>query len=153
LSITEKYTSQRSGLRERRRPESPKLKEPSVTETWLPEERLELWEIKLFCERLVFHLTVIVDCVHGSISFNSIFRVSFFWRCNIRAIIRFQYLEKGEALIFYTNNKNEWLSFFTTFRRNVAVCMHTDCSRNNCFSVLIIYRKERQVIMKYFELI
>ncbi|XP_033751700.1 nucleosome-remodeling factor subunit BPTF-like [Pecten maximus] len=48
----EKYTPQRSGLRERRRAESPKQTEPSVTETWTPEEELELWEIKQFGEKL-----------------------------------------------------------------------------------------------------
>ncbi|XP_052262825.1 nucleosome-remodeling factor subunit BPTF-like isoform X2 [Dreissena polymorpha] len=48
----EKYTPQRSGLRERKRPESPKLTEPSVTEKWVPEEKIELWEIKLFGEKV-----------------------------------------------------------------------------------------------------
>ncbi|XP_050394423.2 nucleosome-remodeling factor subunit BPTF [Patella vulgata] len=48
----EKYTPQRSGLRERKRAESPKLTEPSVTEDWVPEETLELWEIKQFGEKL-----------------------------------------------------------------------------------------------------
>jgi nucleosome-remodeling factor subunit BPTF len=47
----EKYTPQRSGLRERRRPESPKQKEPTVSEVWLAEEQLELWQIKQFCEK------------------------------------------------------------------------------------------------------
>ena len=51
FGATEKYTPQRSGLRERKRPESPKIKEPSVTEAWVPEEELELWEIKLFGEK------------------------------------------------------------------------------------------------------
>ena len=49
--LTEKYTPQRKGLRERKRPESPKQKEPSVTEHWIPEEELDLWEIKLFGEK------------------------------------------------------------------------------------------------------
>ncbi|XP_022313989.2 nucleosome-remodeling factor subunit BPTF-like isoform X2 [Crassostrea virginica] len=48
----EKYTPQRSGLRERKRAESPKQTEPSVTEEWTPEEELELWEIKQFGEKL-----------------------------------------------------------------------------------------------------
>ncbi|XP_061191322.1 nucleosome-remodeling factor subunit BPTF-like isoform X2 [Saccostrea echinata] len=48
----EKYTPQRSGLRERKRAESPKQTEPSVTEHWTPEEELELWEIKQFGEKL-----------------------------------------------------------------------------------------------------
>ncbi|XP_064622398.1 nucleosome-remodeling factor subunit BPTF-like isoform X2 [Lineus longissimus] len=47
-----KYTPIRSGLRERKRPESPKQTEPSVTEQWIPEERLELWEIKQFGEKV-----------------------------------------------------------------------------------------------------
>lgn len=49
--FTEKYTPQRSGLRERKRAESPKQTEPSVTEEWTPEEELELWEIKQFGEK------------------------------------------------------------------------------------------------------
>ncbi|KAL3875950.1 hypothetical protein ACJMK2_033849 [Sinanodonta woodiana] len=48
----EKYTPQRSGLRERKKAESPKLTEPSVTERWTPEEELELWEIKQFGEKV-----------------------------------------------------------------------------------------------------
>lgn len=51
LCVAEKYTPQRSGLRERKRPDSPKLTEPSVTETWRAEEMLELWEIKMFGEK------------------------------------------------------------------------------------------------------
>jgi hypothetical protein len=49
--IAEKYTPQRSGLRERRRAESPKQKEPTVKELWLPEEQLDLWQIKQFSEK------------------------------------------------------------------------------------------------------
>lgn len=48
----EKYTPQRLGLRERKRADSPKQTEPSVTEEWTPEEELELWEIKQFGEKL-----------------------------------------------------------------------------------------------------
>ncbi|XP_053392915.1 nucleosome-remodeling factor subunit BPTF-like [Mercenaria mercenaria] len=48
----EKYTPQRSGLRERKRADSPRQTEPSVTETWVPEEVLELWEIKMFGEKV-----------------------------------------------------------------------------------------------------
>lgn len=51
INITEKYTPQRSGLRERKRVESPRQTEPSVTETWVPEEELELWEIRQFGEK------------------------------------------------------------------------------------------------------
>lgn len=49
--LVEKHTPGRSGLRERRRAESPKLKEPTVTEVWLPEEQLELWQIKSFTDK------------------------------------------------------------------------------------------------------
>lgn len=49
--FVEKYTPQRSGLRERKRAESPRLTEPSVTEKWMPEESMELWEIKMFGEK------------------------------------------------------------------------------------------------------
>ncbi|XP_054160935.1 nucleosome-remodeling factor subunit BPTF-like [Oppia nitens] len=48
----EKSTPIRSGLRERRRPESPKMRGPSVTECWVPEEELELWEIRQFGEKV-----------------------------------------------------------------------------------------------------
>ncbi|KAH9489881.1 hypothetical protein Btru_044487 [Bulinus truncatus] len=48
----EKYTPQRSGLRERKRIEAVRQTEPSVTEVWVPEEVLELWEIKQFGEKL-----------------------------------------------------------------------------------------------------
>lgn len=51
LMYVEKYTPQRSGLRERKRADSPKQTEPSVTEQWTPEEELELWEIKQFGEK------------------------------------------------------------------------------------------------------
>ena len=51
--ITEKYTSQRSGLRERKRIEPARPTEPSVTEVWIPEEVLELWEIKQFGDKYV----------------------------------------------------------------------------------------------------
>lgn len=45
-----KSTPQRSGLRERRRPESPENKLPTVSENWVPEEDLDLWEIREFGE-------------------------------------------------------------------------------------------------------
>jgi len=54
FKILEKSTPIRSGLRERRRPESPVLKGPSVTECWVPEEDLELWEIRQFGEKVNF---------------------------------------------------------------------------------------------------
>ncbi|GAB0089853.1 nucleosome-remodeling factor subunit NURF301 [Sergentomyia squamirostris] len=44
-------TSIRSGLRKRKRAESPQQTEPQVTEEWVDEEKLELWEIKLYGER------------------------------------------------------------------------------------------------------
>jgi nucleosome-remodeling factor subunit BPTF len=50
-------TSIRSGLRKRKRAESPQSTEPQVTEEWVDEERLELWEIKQYGDRyaLNFH--------------------------------------------------------------------------------------------------
>ncbi|GFQ93826.1 nucleosome-remodeling factor subunit NURF301, partial [Trichonephila clavata] len=47
-----KSTPQRSGLRERRRPESPENRLPTVTESWVPEEDLDLWEIREFGEMI-----------------------------------------------------------------------------------------------------
>ncbi|XP_067647631.1 nucleosome-remodeling factor subunit NURF301 isoform X2 [Eurosta solidaginis] len=44
-------TSIRSGLRKRKRAESPQPTEPQVSEEWVEEEKLELWEIKLMGER------------------------------------------------------------------------------------------------------
>lgn len=45
-------TPNRSGLRERRRPESPQVKGPIMTETWVNEEEIELWEIRQFSEKI-----------------------------------------------------------------------------------------------------
>ncbi|KAL3268250.1 hypothetical protein HHI36_007374 [Cryptolaemus montrouzieri] len=47
-----KVTSIRSGLRKRKRPESPQSTNPQVTEEWVDEEKLELWEIKLYGDKL-----------------------------------------------------------------------------------------------------
>ncbi|CAD7006089.1 nucleosome-remodeling factor subunit NURF301 [Ceratitis capitata] len=44
-------TSIRSGLRKRKRAESPQPTEPQISEEWVEEEKLELWEIKLMGER------------------------------------------------------------------------------------------------------
>ncbi|XP_055707432.1 nucleosome-remodeling factor subunit NURF301 isoform X3 [Phlebotomus papatasi] len=44
-------TSIRSGLRKRKRAESPQHTEPQVTEEWVDEEKLELWEIKQYGEK------------------------------------------------------------------------------------------------------
>uniref|UniRef100_A0A1L8DWQ1 Putative nucleosome remodeling factor subunit n=1 Tax=Nyssomyia neivai TaxID=330878 RepID=A0A1L8DWQ1_9DIPT len=44
-------TSIRSGLRKRKRAESPQQTEPQVTEEWVDEEKLDLWEIKQYGER------------------------------------------------------------------------------------------------------
>ncbi|XP_071445006.1 nucleosome-remodeling factor subunit NURF301 isoform X3 [Hetaerina americana] len=46
-----RVTSHRLGLRKRKRAESPQSTEPQVTEEWVDEERLELWEIKQYGER------------------------------------------------------------------------------------------------------
>ncbi|XP_011646534.1 nucleosome-remodeling factor subunit NURF301 isoform X3 [Pogonomyrmex barbatus] len=45
-------TSIRSGLRKRKRPESPQSTEPQVSEEWVDEDKLELWEIKQYGDRL-----------------------------------------------------------------------------------------------------
>ncbi|CAO1383722.1 unnamed protein product [Diamesa hyperborea] len=42
----------RSGLRKRKRAESPQQTEPQVTEEWVDEDKLELWEIKQYGEKL-----------------------------------------------------------------------------------------------------
>ena len=47
----EGYTPSRLGLRERRRAESPKLREPLQTEKWVNEEELDLLDIKAFYQR------------------------------------------------------------------------------------------------------
>ncbi|XP_059156808.1 nucleosome-remodeling factor subunit BPTF-like isoform X2 [Physella acuta] len=57
----EKYTPQRSGLRERKRIEAVRQTEPSVTEVWVPEEVLELWEIKQFGEKLEKQRQALLD--------------------------------------------------------------------------------------------
>ncbi|XP_039965704.1 nucleosome-remodeling factor subunit NURF301 isoform X1 [Bactrocera tryoni] len=44
-------TSIRSGLRKRKRAESPQPTEPQISEEWVEEDKLELWEIKLMGER------------------------------------------------------------------------------------------------------
>lgn len=46
-------TSIRSGLRKRKRPESPQSTEPQVTEEWVDEDKLELWEIKQYGDRYI----------------------------------------------------------------------------------------------------
>ena len=42
----------RSGLRKRKRAESPTQSEPQLNEQWIDEEKLELWEIRAYKERL-----------------------------------------------------------------------------------------------------
>ncbi|XP_016975852.1 nucleosome-remodeling factor subunit NURF301 isoform X2 [Drosophila rhopaloa] len=44
-------TSIRSGLRKRKRAESPQPTEPQITEEWVEEDKLELWEIKFIGEK------------------------------------------------------------------------------------------------------
>ncbi|CAH0555321.1 unnamed protein product [Brassicogethes aeneus] len=44
-------TSIRSGLRKRKRPESPQSMDPQVSEEWVDEDKLELWEIKQYGEK------------------------------------------------------------------------------------------------------
>lgn len=45
------FTSIRSGLRKRKRAESPQKTDPQVSEEWVDEDKLELWEIKQFGEK------------------------------------------------------------------------------------------------------
>ncbi|KAG6449469.1 hypothetical protein O3G_MSEX006106 [Manduca sexta] len=44
-------TSIRSGLRKRKRAESPQNTEPQVSEEWVDEDKLELWEVRQYGER------------------------------------------------------------------------------------------------------
>ncbi|CAH2259231.1 nucleosome-remodeling factor subunit NURF301 [Pararge aegeria] len=44
-------TSIRSGLRKRKRAESPQNTEPQVSEEWVDEEKLDLWEVRQYGER------------------------------------------------------------------------------------------------------
>ncbi|KAK9686188.1 PHD-finger [Popillia japonica] len=44
-------TSIRSGLRKRKRPESPQSTDPQVSEEWVDEDKLELWEIKQYGDK------------------------------------------------------------------------------------------------------
>ena len=44
-------TSIRSGLRKRKRAESPQQTDPQVNEEWIDEDKLELWEIKQYFEK------------------------------------------------------------------------------------------------------
>lgn len=45
------FTSIRSGLRKRKRAESPQKTDPQVSEEWVDEDKLELWEIKQFGDK------------------------------------------------------------------------------------------------------
>lgn len=54
-------TSIRSGLRKRKRPESPQSTEPQVTEEWVDEDKLELWEIKQYGDR---YITINTCCAY-----------------------------------------------------------------------------------------
>jgi len=47
----ERQLPQRSGLRERRTTDISRLTKPTITETWVAEEHLDLTEIKRFFER------------------------------------------------------------------------------------------------------
>ncbi|XP_069982461.1 nucleosome-remodeling factor subunit NURF301 isoform X1 [Penaeus vannamei] len=50
--VREFTPSQRSGLRKRRRAQSPVNKQPESVEEWVEEDKLDLWEIRFFGERL-----------------------------------------------------------------------------------------------------
>ena len=73
VALTEVYTPQRSGLRERRKASSTFLEDPTITDKWLSEESVELWQIKYLDERLVellnyfvqlMNVVVVQMCVH-----------------------------------------------------------------------------------------
>lgn len=51
ITDTSENTPSRSGLRKRKRPETPQKTEKQVTEEWIEEDKLQLWEIKLFGEK------------------------------------------------------------------------------------------------------
>lgn len=55
---------QRSGLRERRQPDASILKRPVTSELWVPEEQLELWEVRLFADRYRGHRCIILHLEH-----------------------------------------------------------------------------------------
>ena len=46
------YSPIRSGLRKRKRAESPVHAEPRVEEQWIDEDHLELWEIKAYRDKI-----------------------------------------------------------------------------------------------------
>ena len=56
--ILSEVQSIRTGLRKRKREETPQNTEPQVNEEWVDESKLELWEIKLYGERFVQFLQV-----------------------------------------------------------------------------------------------
>lgn len=55
--------SQRSGLRKRRRAQSPVNTQPQSVEEWVDEDKLDLWEIRFFGERLERAAVVTKRCV------------------------------------------------------------------------------------------
>lgn len=61
-SISETHTPQRKGLRSSalrpKKQEPAKQTGPVVIETWVPEEELDLWEIRAFSERSDGHVRV-----------------------------------------------------------------------------------------------
>lgn len=48
---TSENTPSRSGLRKRKRPETPQKTEKQMIEEWVDEDKLQLWEIKFFGEK------------------------------------------------------------------------------------------------------
>lgn len=59
-------TSIRSGLRKRKRPESPQSMDPQVSEEWVDEDKLELWEIKQYGEKYILsacELHLLTNCL------------------------------------------------------------------------------------------
>lgn len=52
LTLISEVTPSRIGLRKRKRAESPDKMEPVITEDWVDEEKLELWEIRYYGDRM-----------------------------------------------------------------------------------------------------
>ncbi|XP_071513894.1 nucleosome-remodeling factor subunit NURF301 [Panulirus ornatus] len=61
--VREFTPSQRSGLRKRRRAQSPVNTQPQSVEEWVDEDKLDLWEIRFFGERLERAAVVTKRCV------------------------------------------------------------------------------------------
>ncbi|KAB7494155.1 Nucleosome-remodeling factor subunit [Armadillidium nasatum] len=72
--VREFTPSQRSGLRKRRRAQSPINQQPQSSEEWVEEDKVDLWEIKFFGERLEKAATLSKKSEKGDSSFSAISR-------------------------------------------------------------------------------